>query len=223
MVAIFVLLSFLFILTVDHLVLKYQGKTHPAFEPEFTLLKPIVLHENSFNLPSGILLSKGHTWLKKETDGLIGVGVDILAAQSFGGLSIVECAEENSNIKRGDVLFVGNYGSEKVEILSPVSGQVKQVNQKIIGKKILKPFDTWGIKIHTTENLEKMGELFAGQIAINWLKAEFKKLKIFFEKNNANVELVGETMFDGGAAIENPKLMQSKSIINNFKNEFLSL
>jgi glycine cleavage system H lipoate-binding protein len=223
MVAIFVLSAFILILMLDHFVLKLQGRTHPAFEPEPGIIgvagSPVINYE----LPSNIFLSKGHTWLKKSDDGLTEIGIDLLGSMALGGLSIAKCPEENTRIKHGDVLFVGNYGAEIVEFLSPIKGTVKYTNSNILGKKISNPYDSWGIKVYSEEEINMGNKLFSGKEAVEWIKTEFQNLKKFLEKHNTDLELVGETMFDGGASSDNSNSAPTKLIVNNFKKEFLSL
>ena len=158
MVAIFALSAFILILMADHFVLKLQGRTHPAFGSAPGIISIAESSEINYGFPSNILLSKGHTWLKKGNDGLIEIGVDLLGSRALGGLSIARCSEENARIKRGDVLFVGNYGSETVEFLSPINGVVRHINQKVIGNKISNPYNTWGIKIHSGDDIDSEKE-----------------------------------------------------------------
>lgn len=223
MVAIFVLLSFILILVADYFVLKYQGKFHPAFEPTTSEINLSQLEKIDYELPSNYFLSSGHTWIKKDAEGLIDIGIDILAASALGGLSIIKCLEEKSIVNKGDVLFVGTYGSEKVEVLSPVSGKVQKINNKIIGNKILYPYRTWGVKIHPSGDIIEKNKLLSGKAAKEWSKEEFKKLKQFLERNCAPLNLVGETMFDGGALFDNENRLPAKNLIKDFQKEFLSL
>jgi glycine cleavage system H protein len=247
MVAIFVLAGFISILLLDLLVLKLQGKVHPAFEAPSPIYEAVPSLESGTVLPSNLFLSKGHTWLKKNSEGLIEIGIDSFASSALGSLSITKAAEQGSKIKRGDVLFVGNYGTESVEFLSPISGKIKNINRNIIGNKISSPYQTWGIQIDSNDMNKKGNHFFAGKEAIDWLKTESQKLKNFLEPNMANVELVGETMFDGGASSDTNSFAPSNSldvennfasakkfsptnsfaptnnIVNEFKKEFLSL
>lgn len=223
MVAICVLSAFVFILLLDHFVLRMQGKVHPAFEPTIAVIDLKESQDINYELPQSIYLSKGHTWIKNNKDGLIEVGVDLLGVKALGGLSITKCLDENSTVKRGDVLLAGNYGAETVEFLSPLNGTVKQINKKIIGNKIINPYATWGLKIYSEENIDNNNEFISGNNAVEWMKSEFQKLKFFLEKHNANLEIVGETMFDGGAVSGSTNYTPTKIIVNNFKKEFLSL
>jgi glycine cleavage system H protein len=247
MVAIFVLAGFISILLLDLLVLKLQGKVHPAFEAPSPIYEAVPSLESGTALPSNLFLSKGHTWLKKNSEGLIEIGIDSFASSALGSLSITKAAEQGSKIKRGDILFVGNYGTESVEFLSPISGKIKNINRNIIGNKISSPYQTWGIQIDSNDMNKKGNHFFAGKEAIDWLKTESQKLKNILEPNFHNVELVGQTMFDGGTSSDTNSFAPSNSldvennfasakkfsptnsfaptnnIVNEFKKEFLSL
>ena len=136
MVAIFVLAVFLSVLSLDLIVLRLQGKYHPAFEPSLSQYKFPVYDGNVITIPSNLLFSKGHTWLKKKKDGLLEVGIDPFGTTALGLLSIQKFAESGKVIKRGSMIFEGSYGNKSVKFLSPVNGIVKSINADIIGKKI---------------------------------------------------------------------------------------
>ena len=84
MVAIFVLTMFLLFLSVDLIVLKIQGKYHPAFEPSLPQFDSAIFSRNSFSIPSNIFISKGHTWLRKNNDGLVSIGIDEFGSMALG-------------------------------------------------------------------------------------------------------------------------------------------
>jgi glycine cleavage system H lipoate-binding protein len=141
-VAIFVLTLFLLFISVDLIVLKIQGKSHPAFEPLIPPFDSLVFDRNSFTIPSNIFFSKGHTWLKKNNDGLISIGIDEFGMMALGTLSILNCAQVGQEVKRGEMIFEGAYGNKTVKFLSPTNGIVKSVNENIFGKKISNPYET---------------------------------------------------------------------------------
>jgi hypothetical protein len=87
MVAIFVLSVFLLFLIVDLFVLKVQGKSHPAFEPQLAQLSLPIFEREIFTIPSNTILSKGHTWLRQNNDGLISIGIDEFGLNALGALS----------------------------------------------------------------------------------------------------------------------------------------
>jgi glycine cleavage system H protein len=223
MVAIFVLTLFIFFISVDLIVLKFQGKSHPAFESPFPQFDSSIFERNSFTIPSNIFFSKGHTWLKKNNDGLISVGIDEFGMMALGALSILNCASTGKEIKRGEMIFEGAYGNKIVKFLSPVNGIVKSVNRNIIGKKISNPYETWGVKLASKDFPDKQKGFLSGTEASDWIKKEYVKLKDFINSHSPKIDLAGATMFDGGSLSDDAISSLLDRSANDFEKEFLSL
>ena len=223
MVAISVLAAFLFVLAVDLLVLKVQGKSHPAFEPSFYQFDFRTTNGNTVGYPSDIFFSKGHTWLKKYKDGSMEIGIDEFGSTALGTLSIIKCAELGEVIKRGSTIFEGCYGNKNIKFLSPVNGIVKSVNKNIIGKKISDPYEVWGVQLISNDSPKNRDLFFTGSEALNWMRNEFSKLKGFIDTHSPKVELAGETMYDGGSFSNDAVNLLDDQSINDFEKEFLSL
>jgi glycine cleavage system H lipoate-binding protein len=223
MVAIFVLTMFLFFLSVDLIVLKIQGKYHPAFEPSYIQFDSSLFGKSSFFIPSDISFSKGHTWLKKDNKGLISIGIDEFGSMALGPVSILNCAAIGKELKRGEMIFEGAYGNRKVKFLSPINGIVKSVNENIFGKKISNPYETWGVQI-VSDDFSKNKEMFVtGKEAFNWLKKESIKLKDFIVNHSLRTDLAGTTMLDGGSLSNDTISLLVDNSVNDFEKEFLSL
>lgn len=223
MVAIFVLTVFLLFLVVDFYVLKVQGKFHPAFEPELSQLSLPIFEKAKFAVPSNIFLSKGHTWLQPDNNGLVAIGVDEFGANALGSLSILSCAETGKQIRQGDLLFEGAYGNKKVKFFSPIDGIVNSTNTNIINKKIGDPYKNWGVKLSSKDFTESSDNFFTGNDANNWMKRETSRLKSFINKHLLKVEAAGATMFDGGTLTNETVDSLDELSITDFEKEFLSL
>ena len=223
MVAIFVLAVFLSLLTIDFIVLRLQGKYHPAFEPSKSKYNSPVYDGNVIPIPSNLYFSKGHTWLKKNGDGLLEIGIDPFGTTALGALSIQKCAVSGEEIKRGSTIFEGSYGNKPVKFLSPVNGTVKSINADIIGRKISNPYKDWGVRMISKDSPVNGDLFFTGSEALNWMKKEFIKLKGFIDDHSPNVELAGETMYDGGLVSDDAEALLVNKSVNDFEKEFLSL
>lgn len=223
MVAIFVLAAFLLFIAVDLIVLKVQGKYHPAFEPVYHPIDLLLFDRNSFIIPSNLYFSKGHTWLQKTKEGLFNIGIDAFANSALGKLSIIKCAAEGESLHRGDLLFEGTYGNCNVKFLSPVSGKVKFVNTNIIGKTISDPYKQWGVQILPKDFSENFKDFFSGQKASIWMNNELSKLKNFLDNHLFETAAVGATMYDGGSLSKDAFTALSNKSIADFEKEFLSL
>ena len=223
MVAIFVLTAFLFFILVDLLLLKVQGKNHPAFEPSFFQIDLSAFGGKSFSIPSNLFFSKGHTWLKKNKDGSLDIGIDTFGTMALGAVSLIKCAEVGKELKRGEIIFEGAFGNKTVNFLSPVNGIVKSVNTNIMGKKIYDPYDAWGVKLFSKDFHENEKLFLSGIGASNWMKKEFIKLKNFIGSHSPNIELAGATMYDGGSLANDALSSLIDKSANDFEKEFLSL
>lgn len=222
MVAIFVLTVFLSFIAVDLIVLKIQGRNHPAFEPAFPQVNLSTSTEN-LAIPSNIFFSKGHTWLKEKKDGIVQIGIDEFGTTALGALSISNILPEGKEIKRGEILFEGTYGYKTVKFLSPVNGIVKSVNTNIINNKITNPYQTWGIELLSRDFPEDQKKFLSGIEAKNWIKNEYYRLKNFIDGHSLNMELAGETMFDGGLLSNDTTSSLIDQNVKDFEKEFLSL
>ena len=223
MVAIFVLTMFLFFLSVDLIVLKIQGKYHPAFEPSAPQFDSPIFDRNSFSIPSDMFFAKGHTWLRKNNDGLISIGIDEFGTMALGALSILNCAPIGKELKRGDMIFEGAYETKIVKFLSPVNGLVKSVNKNMLGKKISNPYETWAVQIVSDDFSNKQEMFLSGKEAFNWIKKEFIKLKDFIINHSLKTDLAGATMFDGGSLSHDTISSLVDKSVYDFEKEFLSL
>lgn len=223
MVAIFVLTMFLLFLSVDLIVLKIQGKYHPAFEPSFAQFDSSVFGRNNLFIPTDISFSKGHTWLKKNSDGLISIGIDEFGTMALGPLSLLNCAAVGRELKRGEIIFEGAYGNKNVKFLSPINGIVKSVNKNILGKKISNPYETWGVQIVSDEFSDNKEMFLSGKEAFTWIKKESIKLKDFIVNHSLKADLAGTTMFDGGSLSNDTISLLVDNSVNDFEKEFLSL
>lgn len=223
MVAIFVLALFLLLILVDLIVLKIQGKSHPAFEPLLPQFDSLIFDRNSFAIPSNTFFSKGHTWLEKNNEGLISIGIDEFGMMALGALSILNCAPVGKELKRGEMIFEGAYGNKIVKFLSPINGIVKSVNENILGKKISNPYETWGVQLASKDFSYNQKAFFSGTEASNWIKKEYVKLKDFINSHSPKIDFAGTTMFDGGSLSNDIISSLVDRSVNDFEKEFLSL
>jgi glycine cleavage system H protein len=224
MVAIFVLLTFLLFIAVDWLVLKSQHKKHPAFEKSPSIADIAVFTKELFQAPLAIFLSKGHTWAKKNEDGLIKIGIDEFILKALGKVAIIKTAEAGQTVQQGDVLFEAAVNNRVISFRSPVRGTVKFINPMILNKKITDPYgDDWGVVLSSDNFSEEKNSLFTGAEIKKFLKEEFSRLKDFLHQHTMKPELAGVTMFDGGNVVEGAVSSVTDKGIEEFEKDFLNI
>jgi glycine cleavage system H lipoate-binding protein len=222
MVALFVLAVFIFFIVLDFIVLKFQGKTHPAFEKVLSIPAMSILPGIEIVVPGDILLTKGHLWMKKNKPGLIKLGIDEFIINTLGKISIQNNFSAGQKLRAGDVLFESRIGNKKLKFHSPVNGIVKSINSSHADKGSSNPYSNWCIELLSNDFAAVNVMSFSGNNALNWLKQEFIKLDNFLMKHAPGQELAGVTMHDGGKIIENASSDLIKNNAEDFEKEFLS-
>ena len=222
MVAISVVLAFLSFILIDIAVLKFQGKTHPAFEnPAEEKIAPIFV--NGFDLPEGVFLSKGHTWVKKLPYNLYQIGIDNFILQTFKEITVTNVSEFGSELKRGDIIMEVKAGNKILKFRSPLDGIIKSINNITQEEnKILNPYVQWQVMLRPLNEKEDRNKLLSGKKASVWLNEQFKKLEEFISIHAGNLELAGTTMYDGGKLVDNASALILESNIEDFEKEFLT-
>ena len=102
------------------------------------------------DVPDDLKYSKDHEWVKVEGD-LVIVGITDYAQHSLHEITFVELPEVGTIVEAGEV--IGNIESEKTEseLISPVAGEVIEVNKQLEAEPELantEPYDEgWMVKL----------------------------------------------------------------------------
>jgi glycine cleavage system H lipoate-binding protein len=216
MVALFVVLTFILFILIDFLVLKAQGKKHPAFAT-------VKVFDSGFMYPGDIYLSTGHTWLKMLKEGLVRVGVDEFVQKALSGIKFITLLNEGTRVEKGDILFSAVSEDKIVNFYAPVTGTINKVNTGMQNREIEDPYKNWVVSIQP-ENLEQeiKGMKFR-ETATNWLSEEYSRLKDFLSFHSTEMALAGTTMHDGGNIMEGVVTSLNANSIREFENQFLKV
>ena len=79
-------------------------------------------------LPQDRLYSKGHAWVRKEADGTATLGITAYAADQLGKLVYIDMPSIGDALEAGEESFDIESGKSISPFVSPVSGEVTQVN-----------------------------------------------------------------------------------------------
>ncbi|RLD17158.1 histidine kinase [candidate division KSB1 bacterium] len=139
-----------------------------------------------FYIPGGIFISEWHTWAGITETGEARVGIDDFAAKILGEIDAIEAPSQGMEIKQGDLLLNVHIGQEIVPFYSPVSGQVLQVNKKVISDPDLlsiTPYENnWICKIDADHIEDDLKNLKIGQEAVNFYESEIERLQKAIKK-----------------------------------------
>jgi glycine cleavage system H lipoate-binding protein len=222
MVAIFAVLTFLFFILVDYLVLNIQGKLHPALPSLLTKAKRIGFRGIDVELPDNVYYSDWHTWVSKNKYGLAKVGVDDFILKALGPISVTNAAEPGNIVSAGDVIFEGKVNGSSIEFRSPIDGIVRFVNFGEKDNMIKKAYNDWQMSLIQTSYRENTGSLIPPEKAKFWIKGECRRLRRFLSGSLSAENPAGVTMYDGGKAVEGAAAYLSQRGIEEFNKQFLS-
>jgi glycine cleavage system H protein len=88
-------------------------------------------------------ISQDHVWVRVE-EGDARLGISDFAAEALGKIIYVDLPEPRAEVKRGEAFAVVESGKAQVELTSPVSGQITQVNDRLAEEPELINQDCFG-------------------------------------------------------------------------------
>jgi glycine cleavage system H protein len=101
------------------------------------------------NFPSNLKYSKSHEWVKDLGNGLFEVGLSDYAQKELGDIVYVTLPQPGDDIKAGSSFADVESVKAVSDILSPINGTVKEVNEAVVSApdSINKtPYEAWLIR-----------------------------------------------------------------------------
>jgi glycine cleavage system H lipoate-binding protein len=96
------------------------------------VLKPVEFNSiHGISLPTGFYLHPGHTWAKLEDQGMVRVGLDDFTGRLLGKFDKIKVPLMGKTLIQGKPGFKLFRSSNSVDIVSPVSGVIAEVNSTI--------------------------------------------------------------------------------------------
>ncbi len=97
-----------------------------------------------FHLPKTLRYHPGHTWVQRERKNLNRVGADEFAAIFAGPVERVELPKPGTWVRQGQKAISFFRNGEKIELVSPVEGEIVEVNQNLADNPALLQKDPYG-------------------------------------------------------------------------------
>jgi glycine cleavage system H protein len=97
-----------------------------------------------FHMPRQLRYHAGHTWVQRERKNLKRVGADEFAAIFAGPVDHIELPKPGTWVRQGQkaISFIRN--GEKIDMVSPVEGEIVEVNQDLLNNPALLRQDPYG-------------------------------------------------------------------------------
>jgi len=225
-VILFILFSVIMIGVVVELVFRQARKRNKTSQ-EFSPASIGVFNEESVVIPKGIYFGKTHSWAFMKKNGLVRIGIDDFLQHITGRITRVELKAKGETVKKGELLLSIIRKGKLLNIYSPISGTITEVNKSLETNSSLlnsSPYsDGWIYMIEPTNWGLEIQYLMIAEKYKEALKDEFLRLKAFFTtllKSHSN-DLAYVTMQDGGELIDNPLAELDPNVWDDFQTKFI--
>jgi glycine cleavage system H protein len=142
---------------------------------------------------------QGHSWAAPQSKDVVTVGVDDFTQKFLGKPSKISVPEIGSQVKQGEKGIQFQIDSKSIDILSPVEGEVIEINKEAIDNPELinkSPYsEGWLFKVRSPKIRNNLKNLLTGKIATAWMEETAEKI------SNTMTKDVGIVMQDGGVPI----------------------
>jgi glycine cleavage system H protein len=181
MPVILVLATFLVFIAIDFFL--SRKKVVPA-TATVAPAKPTLLSSASIEgimVPDQLRFHPGHMWLHEERPGFSRVGADALALRVVGKIDKIEAPKVGRWVRQGQKAFTIWTAGEKVEWVSPVEGEVQEINQEALKDPSLIAKDPYGrgwlVKVNVPERETVERNLLPQSLVRAWMREEVHRVR----------------------------------------------
>jgi glycine cleavage system H lipoate-binding protein len=97
-----------------------------------------------FKAPANLAYHPGHAWAMKESRQIVRIGLDDFAARLIGHIDQIELPARGRWLRQGEHGWTLGRGSHRFEMLSPMEGEVVDVNPEVVRDPSLAHQDPYG-------------------------------------------------------------------------------
>jgi len=195
MTVILVLLTFLLFIVIDT-VLSRKKASVAAAEAAPAEAPPAGRYVEGFLVPETLRYHPGHGWLSRERKNVVRVGVDEFAAALLGRVEKIELPKPGHWVRQGQRSLGFFKGGEKAEMVSPIEGEVVEVNAEVLANPALLREDPYGkgwlMSVFVPDEESTIRNLLPTAMVRSWMQQTVEALY------GKQPELAGAVAADGG-------------------------
>jgi glycine cleavage system H lipoate-binding protein len=152
-----------------------------------------------FRVPDGFHFHRGHTWAQPEEGGLLRVGMDDFARLFLGRPQAFALPAVGERLQQGETGWSVNVDGHQVSLLSPVQGEVAEVNAEALANPSLVQNDPYGrgwlLKVRAATPSAGLKNLLPAPLARSWMAQTSRRL------NEMMAPDLGMVLQDGGELV----------------------
>jgi glycine cleavage system H protein len=149
-----------------------------------------------FTVPRDVLLHPGHTWARRDPDGLVAIGVDDFAARLLGPVALQDLPLPGAQVSQGGQALWARENGKQLALVSPLAGTVVEVNPDAAARWQHEPYGAgWLFKVRPTDLKADARRLLSGDRAQHKLDADCARLAARLSPG------LGAVLQDGGTPV----------------------
>jgi glycine cleavage system H lipoate-binding protein len=204
MTVILVLATFLAFVLLDYL-LRRRAATQPAVAEarerihEAAALAPPTLqpaYVEGFLVPERLTYHPGHSWLLRERRHFVRVGADEFASTLVGPVEKIELPKPGRWVRQGQTAWSFYRDCEKTEMVSPIEGEIVEVNPEVANDPSLLRKDPYGrgwlMTVFVPDEESTARNLLPTSMVRTWMRDAVERLYA------RQPQLAGAVAADGG-------------------------
>lgn len=133
-----------------------------------------------FFAPDKVRYHAGHAWLHDEGGHIARTGADEFAAALAGNVSKIEVPKPGRWVRQGQKAWTLHRNGEVTEMVSPVEGEVVEVNQEVLANPALLRDDPYGrgwlMAVHVPDEESTTRNLIPTKLVRSWLRDAVEQL-----------------------------------------------
>jgi len=201
MTVLLVLATFSIFMLFDYAVNRAKAPAlTPAINPDLRTAPAATEFVSGFLTPEGVRYHPGHGWLKRERKNVARVGIDEFAAALAGKVDKIELPKPGQWIRQGQRALAVLRNGEKVDMVSPIEGEVIEVNPDVVKDPSLVRSDPYGrgwlMTVHVPDEESTTRNLVPKGMVRNWMRDAVESVYAL------QPQLAGATAADGGRPAE---------------------
>jgi glycine cleavage system H lipoate-binding protein len=197
MTVILVLVTFLIFALVDYVISRGKVPQVAMEESRKPGLEPAIV--DGFAVSDKVRYHPGHAWCMQERKHLERVGADEFAAALAGTVEKIELPRPGQWIRQGQKAWAFSRNGEKVEMVSPVEGEVIEVNSDVVKDPSLLRKDPYGrgwlMVVHVPDEENTGRNLLPANLVPGWMRNAAEALYA------RQPQFAGATAADGGRPV----------------------
>jgi glycine cleavage system H lipoate-binding protein len=133
-----------------------------------------------FLAPINLRYHAGHAWLQRERRNIARAGADEFAAALAGDISKIELPKPGQWVRQGQKVFTLHRNGETTEMVSPIEGEVIEVNQEVVKNPALLREDPYGrgwlMTVNVPDEESTTRNLIPKNMVRNWMRDAVERL-----------------------------------------------